>query len=289
MGVTSSRAALLLVGILWACAPAYRTVPATPAAAPGTAGRRAVDLGAAAALVARVVPGHGADFRVAAIPDSGGLDVFEVSQDGGRIVLRGSSGVAIASALNWYLEQVAGVNVSLPLQPIHLAALRPVPAPARIGTRYRIRYFFNYCTFSYSMAWWDWEQWQRMIDWMALKGINTPLAVTGQEAVWSLVLRGLGFSPDQIAGFLVGPAYLPWGWMGNIDGLGGPLPDSWIDSHVALERRILERERALGMTPVLQGFTGHVPASITQVYPDARIHQPHALLSRLDARAGGTG
>jgi alpha-N-acetylglucosaminidase len=273
MSVMSPRAALLLVGILGACAPTYRTMPATPAAAPGAAARRAVDLGAAAALVARVVPGHGADFRLAAIEGSGGLDVFEVAQDGGRIVLRGSSGVAIASALNWYLEHVAGVNVSLPLQPIHLAALRPVPAPVRVSTPYRIRYFFNYCTFSYSMAWWDWEQWQRMIDWMALKGINTPLAVTGQEAVWRLVLQDLGFSREQIAGFLVGPAYLPWGWMGNIDGLGGPLPDSWIDSHLALERRILERERALGMTPALQGFTGHVPASIRQVYPDARIHQ----------------
>src|SRR5678816_2126360 len=123
------------------------------------------------------------------------------------------------------------------------------------------------------MAWWDWTQWEHMIDWMALKGINTPLAVTGQEAVWRLVLQDLGFSRAQIASFLVGPAYLPWGWMGNIDGLGGPLPDSWIDSHIALERQILKRERALGMTPVLQGFTGHVPESITQVFPGARIHQ----------------
>jgi alpha-N-acetylglucosaminidase len=123
------------------------------------------------------------------------------------------------------------------------------------------------------MAWWDWTQWQRMIDWMALKGINTPLAVTGQEGVWRLVLKDLGFSDKMIADFLVGPAYLPWGWMGNIDGLGGPLPGSWIDSHIDLERRILARERSLGMTPVLQGFTGHVPESIRQVFPDARLHR----------------
>jgi alpha-N-acetylglucosaminidase len=61
--------------------------------------------------------------------------------------------------------------------------------------------------------------------------------------------------------------------MGNIDGLGGPLPDSWIDAHTRLERRILARERALGMTPILQGFTGHVPQSITRVFPMAQIHQ----------------
>ncbi len=244
-----------------------------PGHAEAQAPRPVVDLPAAAALVHRVVPSHAAAFEVAAIPTADGLDVFEVESRGAKIVLRGSSGVAIASALNWYLEHVAGVNVSLPLQPIRLARLPRVSAPVRVTTPYATRYFFNYCTFSYSMAWWDWADWQRMIDWMALKGINTPLAVTGQEAVWRLVLQDAGFSAQQIGDFLVGPAYLPWGWMGNIDGLGGPLPASWIDSHITLERQILARERALGMTPVLQGFTGHVPESIKSVAPSARIHQ----------------
>jgi alpha-N-acetylglucosaminidase len=233
-----------------------------------------VDLAAASALMARVVPKSAAGFEVAAIPDSAGHDVFEVESRGGTVILRGSSGVAIASALNWYLEHVAGVNASLPLQPIALPVPLPrVRAKVRRTTPYRIRYFFNYCTFSYSMAWWDWSDWQSIIDWMALKGVNAPLAVTGQEGVWRLLLRDFGFSQQQIADFLVGPAYLPWGWMANIDGLGGPLPDSWIDSHVALERRILARERSLGMTPVLQGFTGHVPQSIAQVFPGVAIHQ----------------
>ncbi|HEU4989006.1 MAG TPA: alpha-N-acetylglucosaminidase, partial [Gemmatimonadaceae bacterium] len=233
-----------------------------------------VDLAAARALIARVVPNAAAGFEVGAIPDSAGLDVFEVSNDGGKVMLRGSSGVAIASALNWYLEHVAGVNASLPLKPIALPASLPrVQTPVRVTTRYRIRYFFNYCTFSYSMAWYDWHDWQSMIDWMALKGINAPLAITGEEGVWRDVLREFGFSREQIGDFLVGPAYLPWGWMANIDGLGGPLPDSWIDSHVELEKQILSRERSLGMTPVLQGFTGHVPPIITQVIPGAQIHQ----------------
>ena len=247
-----------------------------PAIAPAqqSSSRPAVDLNAAAALVARVVPGHAQRFTLAAIPDSAGLDVFEVESRNNRIVLRGSSGVAIASALNWYLEHVAGVEVTIPLRPIHLVAPLPVvAAKVHVVTPFRVRYFFNYCTFSYSMAWWDWAEWQRMIDWMALKGINTPLAATGQEGTWRLVLRDLGFSDKLIADFLVGPAYLPWGWMGNIDGLGGPLPARWIDDHVQLERQILARERSLGMTPVLQGFTGHVPASIKQVFPDAKIHQ----------------
>ncbi|MEO7455347.1 MAG: alpha-N-acetylglucosaminidase [Gemmatimonadaceae bacterium] len=238
-----------------------------------SAAQRAPDVSAAHALIARVVPGHARDIVVETIADSAGLDVFEVDSRANRIVLRGSSGVAIASALNWYLENVAGINVSLPLEPIRLAKLPAVTTKARVATPYQRRYFFNYCTFSYSMAWWDWTQWEQMIDWMALKGINTPLAVTGQEAVWRLVLNDLGYTRKQRDDFLVGPAYFPWGWMGNIDGLGGPLPDSWIDSHITLERRILARERSLGMTPVLQGFTGHVPESTNQVFPQAKLHK----------------
>ena len=244
-----------------------------PAAATGQSAHT-VDLTASRALVARVVPANATGFAVASLPDSAGRNVFEVESHGDTVILRGSSGVAIASALDWYLEQVAGVNPSLPLTPIKLPTPLPrVPARVRVTTPYQVRYFFNYCTFSYSMAWWSWSDWQSMIDWMALKGINAPLAVTGQEAVWRLVLRDFGFSRKQIADFLVGPAYLPWGWMANIDGLGGPLPDRWIDGHITLERQILNRERSLGMTPVLQGFTGHVPKSITQVFPGVAIHQ----------------
>ena len=225
-------------------------------------------------LIRRVVPAAAASFVVEQIPPDSGRDVFEVESRGDRIVLRGSTGVAIASALNWYLEHVAGITIAIPLRPITLTAPLPrVSAKVRITTPYKYRYFFNYCTFSYSMAWWNWTEWERMIDWMALKVINLPLAATGQEGTWRATLKDLGFSDKMIADFIVGPAYLPWGWMGNIDGLGGPLPASWIDSHVDLERKILARERELGMTPVLQGFTGHVPESIKQVFPGAKIHK----------------
>jgi alpha-N-acetylglucosaminidase len=246
---------------------------ATPALALGQT-PHPVDLATARALLARVVPTNATGFAVAALPASAGRDVFEVESHGDTVVLRGSSGVAIASALDWYLEHVAGVNPSLPLTPIRLPKPLPrVPSRVRVTTPYRVRYFFNYCTFSYSMAWWSWGDWQSMIDWMALKGINAPLAVTGQEGVWRAVLSDFGFSRRQIGDFLVGPAYLPWGWMANIDGLGGPLPDSWIDGHIALERHILARERSLGMTPVLQGFAGHVPQAITTVFPGVALHQ----------------
>ena len=45
---------------------------------------------------------------------------------------------------------------------------------------------------------------------MALNGINQPLAVTGQEAVWQAVGRRFGMTDAEIEAFLAGPPYLPF-------------------------------------------------------------------------------
>jgi alpha-N-acetylglucosaminidase len=110
-----------------------------------------------------------------------------------------------------------------------------------------------------------------MIDLMAMYGVNAPLSVTGLEGVWLKVGKRLGIPKEKMDQFFVGPGYLPFGWMGCLDGWAGPLPDSWIEEHVDLEKKILERERSMGMTPVLQGFTGHVPKSLEEVNPAIKL------------------
>ena len=56
-----------------------------------------------------------------------------------------------------------------------------------ITTLDKFRYMANVCTFGYTYAFWGWSQWERHIDWMALNGINLPLAFTAQEAIWKRV------------------------------------------------------------------------------------------------------
>ena len=63
--------------------------------------------------------------------------------------------------------------------------------------------------------------------------------------------------------------------MGCLDGHGGPLPKDWIPQHVELEKKILARERELGMTPVLQGFTGHVPEALLKKFPGTKAQRIH--------------
>jgi alpha-N-acetylglucosaminidase len=44
-----------------------------------------------------------------------------------------------------------------------------------------------------------------------------------------------------------------------------------MDSHKALQKKILERERSFGMTPVLPAFSGHVPPSFKDKFPNAKL------------------
>ena len=66
----------------------------------------------------------------------------------------------------------------------------------------------NVCTFGYSYVHWEWDRWEREIDWMALNGVNMPLAFNGyikdfflihrQEYLFYQVYRELGLSEEGI-------------------------------------------------------------------------------------------
>jgi alpha-N-acetylglucosaminidase len=231
-----------------------------------------VDKAAADAFVRRVVGERSSSFVVEYIPAVGGKDVYELESRRGKIVLRGSNGLSVGSALNEYLRSYCHSFISWDGVDIRLPDVLPaVGSRVRRVTPYQYRYYLNYCTYNYSMAWWDWDRWQREIDWMTLNGINMPLAITGEEAVWQQVYRNLGFTDTELQRFFCGPAYFSWFWMGNLDGWGGPLPQHWMDTHFGLQKKILAAERAMGMKPVLAAFTGHVPPDFARHFPRARV------------------
>ena len=187
-------------------------------------------------------------------------DFFELDQRGDKVVVRANTYVNLAAGVNWYLKYYAGVHLSWNCMKAELPpVLPPVTARERHETDLALRYDFNYCTFSYSMPFWDWDRWESEIDWMALHGINLPLAAVGAECVWKAVLERLGYTREEIGSFISGPAFLAWFEMNNIEGWGGPLPDSWFDRQEALQKKILARMREWGIEPVLPGYSGMVP------------------------------
>ena len=181
------------------------------------------------------------------------------------IIIRGNSWVNIAVGINWYLKHHAGIHISWNNMNVKLPAVLPaVKQKERHETDLKLRYNFNYCTFSYTMAFWDWNRWQKEIDWMALHGINMPLAAVGTESVWRNMLLKLGYSEEEVGKFIAGPAFLAWWEMNNLEGWGGPLPLGWYKQQEALQKKILARMKEMGMKPVLPGYCGMVPHDAKQ-------------------------
>lgn len=181
------------------------------------------------------------------------------------IIIRGNSWVNIAVGINWYLKHHAGIHISWNNMNVKLPAVLPVvKQKERHETDLKLRYNFNYCTFSYTMAFWDWNRWQKEIDWMALHGINMPLAAVGTESVWRNMLLKLGYSEEEVGKFIAGPAFLAWWEMNNLEGWGGPLSLSWYKQQEALQKKILARMKEMGMKPVLPGYCGMVPHDAKQ-------------------------
>ena len=226
---------------------------------------------AAMRLAKRIVPEYAQNIKFVQTYDT--LDVFEIQTEGSRLVIKGNNANSMAMGLNYYLKNYCDVTVSWHVfDPIEYPDEMPaVDSLVKIQARTQERFFLNYCTYGYTMPWWKWEDWERLIDWMALNGVTMPLATSGQEAIWQQIWMKHGLSDEEVRTYFTGPAHLGWHRMTNIDKFDGPLPQGWIDSQVELQKKILKRERELNMTPVLPAFTGHVPEQIKDIYPDAQI------------------
>ena len=223
-------------------------------------------------LIERVTPGYSDQFKLELIEPVDGLDAYEIGTSGDKVLLKGNNPVALATAYNQYLKYTCNAHVSWLGDQLNLPEELPLPKETvknTINGKHRV--YMNYCTVSYSCAWWDWERWQREIDYMAMNSINMPLSVVGLEAVWYNTLLKYKFTDEEVRKFLAGPAHAAWQWMQNLQNYGGPLPKSWIDKHVVLGKQIINRELELGMQPIQQGFSGYVPRELKDKFPEAQI------------------
>lgn len=223
----------------------------------------------------RLFPQHADSFVFDITPDSTGTDRFAIESVDGKILITGNNYNSLAVGLNHYLKNFCNTSVSwYAADSVIMPQTLPM-IPARIERQAQVadRFFLNYCTSGYTMPYWKWSDWERLIDWMALNGVNMPLATTGQESVWYEVWREMGLTDSQIRSYFTGPAHLPWHRMSNVDYWQSPLPESWLKDQEELQKKILEREREFNMRPVLPAFSGHVPKELKDLFPEARIHQ----------------
>lgn len=187
---------------------------------------------------------------------------FKLENDNERIKIIGSTGVNIAAGLNYYLKYFCQVNISqqgmgdrivMPTQIVKLDKTIEKKSTAKYI------YSYNYTTFSYTMAFWKEDEWQAELDWLALNGVNLVLDPIGQEAVWALFLRELGYIDREIQRQVSFSTYSAWQWMGNISGVGGPVSLDWINDRTKLAHRNHQFMKALGMNPIYRAYGGLLP------------------------------
>lgn len=220
-------------------------------------------------LAMRVTEGTSKDrIEFIIIPDSteNSDDWFRISsKDGNRVQIEGNNNISLAVGLNHYLKYIAGIHISWNNLTEKLPEILPVPdEPIFMETSLKNRYYLNYCTFSYSMPFWDEDRWMKEIDWMALHGINLVLSMTGIETVWKNLLEKYGYTYEEICEFIPGPSYMAWWQMNNLEGWGGPLHEEWFDTQEKLQKAIMDRMKELGIHPILPGYSGMVPRNFEQ-------------------------
>lgn len=205
-------------------------------------------------------------------PTSTGYDFFELSNKNGKINIKGNDGVSLAMGLNHYLKYFCNVNISQVGDQVKMpSSIVNVDGTVFKETKVGTRYSYNYCTLSYSMAFWGAEEWRNELDWLALNGVNVVLDATAQEEVWRRFLTNFGYSHQDVKDFVAGPAYYAWAYMANLSGFGGPVHDSWFEERTELARQNQLIMRKLGMQPALQGYSGMVPNDINNYDESAEV------------------
>jgi len=216
---------------------------------------------AARKLLERVLPAHAAQIHLQLLP-AAAEESFRVSGTPGRIQVEGSSASALLMGVHWYLKYVAGVSASWNGDCLdRLPERLPAPAgPIAQQANVKHRFALNDTNDGYTGPYWTWDRWERLIDMLALQGINEVLVYTGAEAVYQQTFRKFGYSDQELCQWFPTPAHQPWWLLQNLSCWVGPsISQQLIDTRVALAAKITRRLRELGMVPVLPGYYGMVP------------------------------
>jgi len=133
-----------------------------------------------------------------------------------------------------------------------------------------VRIAYNYCTLSYTFAYYSNAEWQREIDRLAESGYNVALVTDGTFKVWQMTLRELGYPEEEIFAFIPDECARAWWLMGNLTGEGGPLDQKTIDEDGERGRFICDRMRGKGIEPILQGYVGMMPLGHKTAIPQGK-------------------
>jgi alpha-N-acetylglucosaminidase len=223
-------------------------------------------------VLGRLLGARARQFELRPMQAEHGHERFRISNANGRIKVEGTTPSSLLFGVNWYLKYIAGVEISTNGMRLGPSRTWPLPATAiERETPYAHRYALNQNIDGYTAPYWTWARWQHEIDILALSGINAMIVERGMDTVLYKTFRDVGYSDAEIRGWITQPAHQNWQLMGNLCCFAGPVSAALMQRRVASARQIIARLRELGITPVLPGFYGIVPADFQRKFPRAHV------------------
>ncbi len=242
-------------------------------AAAGSAGFAQSTAASSEAVLRRLMPQLATQFELRLMPRPDGKDYFRISGGQGHIRVEAATQPTLLFGVNWYLKYVANLQVStngLQLGNPGLALPAP-PAPIEKPALYPWRYALNENVDGYSAPYWDQKRWQREIDILAMSGTNAILIERGTDLVLYQTFRDAGYSDEAIRRWITQPAHQNWQLMGNMCCFDGPISLELLRKRAESAKRLIAALRSLGITPVLPGYYGIVPADFGTTNPGAHV------------------
>lgn len=139
-------------------------------------------------LQERVLPGSSAHFDLSLVTSCpgtpGGKACFTLADAGAKVAVTGTTAAELTAGIGAYFRDFCNMTIGWDRGGgNNIFTPSPWPAVGAAVSRARVApysYYMNVCTHSYSLVWYSWADWEQLIDWMALSGINFALAMTGQ-------------------------------------------------------------------------------------------------------------
>lgn len=190
-----------------------------------------------------------------------------------KLLITGDNHNSLASGLGYYMKNYLHVlydplNIKGKVNVKKLVTLKDV---IKKETTFPLRYALNYCSYGYTTAFWGWKEYEELLDYFALNGINLMLMLVGQEKIYRDTFVKLGLSKEIVGEWLPNPCYLPWFYMGNMYGFLGGMSDDWYNQQIDLGKKILNRMKELDIEPVFNGYNGMIPVAYKERKPEIQI------------------
>lgn len=218
-------------------------------------------------LIKRLAPDFEDSFTFEFIEKRNGQDFYGYKEKDGKIHLYGTDKVCTAKALGKYLENCLGKKI-IPCGGEKIE-ITEAPLPKEEFSScipQKLRVFGDY-TFYSNEAWkWDFSEWERFLDMLALNGINMAVNLVGNEGVCFYTLMKMDYPQEFALEFISGPAFYAWQMSNKFCNYIPNKSFEHIERSLDLGKLVVERMKELGITPILSTFSGLVPAVTKKLF-----------------------